>query len=76
MFSAKQLIQAVDSFAVTHGIPVESIVVSAGGSMVYHGYRSVTRDVDASVPEDVFNSLAEATGRPVVTLDPIGTLPE
>lgn len=76
MFSAKQLIDAVDKFAASHGIPVEAIVVSAGGSMVYHGYRSVTRDIDASVPEDVFNSLAEATGRPVVTLDPIGTLPE
>lgn len=73
MFSAKQLIQAVDSFAATHGIPVESIVVSAGGSMVYHGYRSVTRDVDASVPEEIFTQLA--AGREVIHLDPIGSFP-
>lgn len=75
MFSAKQLIEAIEAFAVNHGIPVDDIVISAGGSMVYHGYRFVTRDIDASVPEDVFNYLAEATGRPVVSLNPLGSFP-
>lgn len=75
MFSAKQLIEAIEAFAANHGIPVEDIVISAGGSMVYHGYRFVTRDIDASVPEDVFNYLAEATGRPVVSLNPLGSFP-
>lgn len=75
MFSAKQLIEAVESFAETYNIPVEDIVISAGGSMVYHGYRFVTRDIDASVPEDVFSRLAEATGKPVIELDPIGSFP-
>lgn len=75
MFSARQLIEAVESFAETYKIPVGDIVISAGGSMVYHGYRFVTRDIDASVPEDVFNYLAEATGRPVVSLNPLGSFP-
>lgn len=75
MFSAKQIIESVEAFAANYGISVEDIVISAGGSMVYHGYRFVTRDIDASVPEDVFSRLAEATGRPIVTLDPIGSLP-
>lgn len=75
MFSAKQLIEAIESFAETYKIPVGDIVISAGGSMVYHGYRFVTRDIDASVPEHIFKSLAEATGKPVIALDPIGALP-
>lgn len=75
MFSAKQLIEAVEKFATDYNVPVESIVVSAGGSMVYHGYRFVTRDIDASVPEDTFNSLAKTTGLPVVELDPLGSFP-
>lgn len=75
MFSAKQVIEAIEAFAANHGIPVEDIVISAGGSMVYHGYRFVTRDIDASVPEDTFNSLAKTTGLPVVELDPLGSFP-
>lgn len=73
MFSAKQLIEAVEAFAANYGIPVENIVISAGGSMVYHGYRFVTRDIDASVSEAIFEQLA--SGREVITLDPIGSLP-
>ena len=49
MFSAKQVIEAVEKFATDYNVPVEDIVISAGGSMVYHGYRFVTRDIDASV---------------------------
>lgn len=75
MFSAKQLIEAVEKFATDYNVPVEDIVISAGGSMVYHGYRFITRDIDASVPEDVFSYLAEATGKPVIALDPIGSFP-
>ena len=75
MFSAKQIIESVEAFAAHYGISVEDIVISAGGSMVYHGYRFVTRDIDASVPEDVFSRLAETTGRPVVSLNPLGSFP-
>jgi len=73
MFSAKQVIMAVEEFAASYGIPVEAIVVSAVGSMVYHGYRTVTRDIDASVTEQVFDLLA--AGREGIHLDPIGSLP-
>jgi len=75
MFSAKQVIKAVEKFATDYNVPVEDIVISAGGSMVYHGYRFVTRDIDASVPEDTFNSLVKTTGLSVVELDPLGSFP-
>lgn len=75
MFSAKQVIEAIEAFATDYNVPVEDIVISAGGSMVYHGYRFITRDIDASVPEYIFSRLAEATGKPVIALDPIGSLP-
>jgi len=73
MFSSGQLIDAVDKFAAAHGIRSSDIVVSAGGSMVYHGHRMVTRDIDASVTEEIFDQLA--AGREVIHLDPIGNLP-
>lgn len=67
-----QLIDKTTAFAKAYKIPLSSIVVSAGGSMLMHGFKETTNDIDASVEFMLFKETAAKAGRETEWLPGLG----
>lgn len=48
---------AVKLFARLFRVPVEKVILGAGGAMVMHGLRNETNDVDIEVDQELFDRL-------------------
>jgi len=68
----QDLIDKTTAFAKAYKIPLSSIVVSAGGSMLMHGFKETTNDIDASVEFKLFKETAAKAGRETDWLPGLG----
>ena len=68
----QDLIDKTTAFAKAYKIPLSSIVVSAGGSMLMHWFKETTNDIDASVEFKLFKETAAKAGRETDWLPGLG----